>query len=463
VVGVTWDKKFLFQSVSSIFLLYFLSPLFKSVSLFGYLIPYPLNFLILFVLIVGCINSINLMDGLDGLVSGFSLLIVSVTFALGYYYDNKFLMILSVSLMGSLIGFLKFNAYPARIFLGDTGSQSLGFFLISAALLSSIDRLSQNLDLTFVIILLGVPIIDTLKVMVIRFVKGKNLFLPDKSHTHYILFGMKIRHKVTVFILQTFSFFYAAAAIYYLRGSEIGGIIMYVILSIPFMFVHKILDIAQSKIHPSYFRDLYEKIPQIFVTVFLKFILPILSLLTLATLVGLIPIKSSIDTNLMLLSIAFILMLLIYSLVSQQSTKYKSDILVFINLIMFLLYSSYSETLSGQISFLNLIGPWRLLLYTVLPCVVFFLFFRERLLQKKVTFLTGIDLIISIFIVLITVTATMLPNSQIMNINVIIFQSFLLYLFYKMITIVKEKLQTLLFYLSFIIPLLILSVLLIKN
>ena len=79
------------------------------------------------------------MDGLDGLVSGFSLLVVSVTFFVGYHATDKFLMILSISLMGSLIGFLKFNAFPARIFLGDTGSQSLGFFLVSAAMIASLD------------------------------------------------------------------------------------------------------------------------------------------------------------------------------------------------------------------------------------------------------------------------------------------------------------------------------------
>jgi hypothetical protein len=302
-----------------------------------------------------------------------------------------------------------------------------------------------------------------LKVMVVRLVQRKNIFLPDKSHMHYILFGMKIRHKVTVFILQGFSFFYAAAAIYYLRWSELGGIILFVIISIPFLFVHKILDFAQGKIHPFYFRDVYGKIPEIFVTLYLKVVLPLLSLILLAILIGLIPVKSNVDSDLILLSITFILMLLIYSLVNYQKTKHLSDILVFLNLIMFLLYSSYSETINNQVSIFNVIGPWRLLLVTVLPSVVFFLVFRERILQKKVTFLTGIDLIISIFIVLLTVSSTMLPNSQITNINGIVFQSFLLYIFYKIVTMVKEKFQAPLYYLSFIIPLLILTMLLINR
>ena len=463
IIGVNWDKKFLIQTIAAIFLLYFLAPLFKSVLFFGITIPYPLHYFLLLLLIVGSINSINLMDGLDGLVSGFSLLVVCVTFTMGYYYSDTLLMILSISLMGSLIGFLKFNAYPARIFLGDTGSQSLGFFLISAALLASIGVNKPTLDLTFPVILLGVPIVDTLKVMVVRSIRKKNIFLPDKSHMHYILFGMKIRHKVTVFILQGFSFLYAATAIYYVKNSETGGIIMFVIITIPFLFINKILVIAQRKVHQSFFRDLYTKLPEIFITMFLKIFLPLLSLLLLAVLISFIPLKSNVNNYVILLSIAFIILLLMYSIINYQKNKQHSDILVFVNLIMFLLYSNYSDTIHKTFSLINFISPRQMLDLIVIPSVVFFLFFRERILQKRTTFLSGIDLIILVFIVLLTVSSGLLPNIQIANINSIAFQSFLLYMFYKVIVTVKVKFQLALFYISFIIPIITLAVLLISR
>ena len=463
IIGVNWDKKFLIQTIAAIFLLYFLAPLFKSVLFFGITIPYPLHYFLLLLLIVGSINSINLMDGLDGLVSGFSLLVVCVTFTMGYYYSDTLLMILSISLMGSLIGFLKFNAYPARIFLGDTGSQSLGFFLISAALLASIGVNKPTLDLTFPVILLGVPIVDTLKVMVVRSIRKKNIFLPDKSHMHYILFGMKIRHKVTVFILQGFSFLYAATAIYYVKNSETGGIIMFVIITIPFLFINKILDIAQRKVHQSFFRDLYTKLPEIFITMFLKIFLPLLSLLLLAVLISFIPLKSNVNNYVILLSIAFIILLLMYSIINYQKNKQLSDILVFVNLIMFLLYSNYSDTIHKTFSLINFISPRQMLDLIVIPSVVFFLFFRERILQKRTTFLSGIDLIILVFIVLLTVSSGLLPNIQIANISSIAFQSFLLYMFYKVIITVKVKFQLALFYISFIIPIITLAVLLISR
>lgn len=463
IIGVNWDKKFLIQTIAAIFLLYFLAPLFKSVLFFGITIPYPFHYFLLLLLIVGSINSINLMDGLDGLVSGFSLLVVCVTFTMGYYYSDTLLMILSISLMGSLIGFLKFNAYPARIFLGDTGSQSLGFFLISAALLTSIGVNKPTLDLTFPVILLGVPIVDTLKVMVVRSIRKKNIFLPDKSHMHYILFGMKIRHKVTVFILQGFSFLYAATAIYYVKNSETGGIIMFVIITIPFLFINKILDIAQRKVHQSFFRDLYTKLPEIFITMFLKIFLPLLSLLLLAVLISFIPLKSNVNNYVILLSIAFIILLLMYSIINYQKNKQLSDILVFVNLIMFLLYSNYSDTIHKTFSLINFISPRQMLDLIVIPSVVFFLFFRERILQKRTTFLSGIDLIILVFIVLLTVSSGLLPNIQIANISSIAFQSFLLYMFYKVIITVKVKFQLALFYISFIIPIITLAVLLISR
>lgn len=463
IIGVSWKKKFLFQTIAAIFLLYFLAPLYKSVMFFGITIPYPLDYFLLLLLIVGSINSINLMDGLDGLVSGFSLLVVCVTFTMGYYYGSKLLMILSISLMGSLIGFIKFNAYPARIFLGDTGSQSLGFFLISAALLASLGVNKSTLDLTFPIILLGVPIVDTLKVMVVRFIHKKNIFLPDKNHMHYLLFGMKIRHKVTVFILHGFSFLYAAAAIYYIKNSEAGGIIMFIIISIPFLFINKILDTAQRKIHPSFFRDLYTKLPEIFITLFIKILLPVFSLFLLAVFISFIPLESNINNYVIMMSIAFIILLLMYSIINYQRNKQLSDILVFVNLILFLMFSNYSDTIHKTYGLINFISPWQLLDLIVIPSVVFFLYFRERILQKKATFLTGIDLIILVFIVLLTVSSGLLPSTPITNINSIAFHSFLLYMFYKVIVTVKVKFQIALFYLSFIIPLMVLAVLLIHR
>lgn len=463
IIGVYWDKKFLFQTITSLFLIFFLSPYYNSVKIFGLLIPYPFNHFVLFILILGAINSVNLLDGLDGLVSGFSLLVVSVTFLLGYFYNDQLLMILSISLAGALLGFLKFNAYPARIFLGDAGSQSLGFFLIAVSLLSTLNINKNTLDLTFAIILLGVPIIDTLKVMLLRILRRKNIFMPDQSHTHHLLFGLKIRHKVTVFIIQGFSFLYAAAAIYYLRVSESGGFILFLIITIPFLFINNILAFAQRNVHPTFFGRLYSIIPQKLISLFKRFVLPPAILLLMTALIGLIPVKSSVGSNFILLSIAFLILLLIYSLVNYQKNKQLSDILVFINFIMIFFYSSYSETVHNFMQLLNVVTPNQIITIIIFPILVFFLFFREKILGEKKTFLAGIDLIIIVFIVLLTVSSNMLPNAQISYFNRILFHSFLLYLFYKIIASINIGFRTPLFFLSFIFPVIVLIVLLLNH
>lgn len=211
--------------------------------------------------------------------------------------------------------------------------------------------------------------------------------------------------------------------------------------------------------NPLLYRNIYIKAPEVIITLFIKILLPILSLILITIFVGLIPVKSSINGYLILLSICFITMLLIYSIFNYQKHKHLNDILVFINLIMFLFYSNYSETIYNTMSLINFISLRQLLILIVLPSVVFFLFFRERIMEKKVTFLTGIDLIILVFIVLLTVSSSLLPNSQIININLIVFHSFLLYIFYKVIVTVKTNFQVPLYYSSFIIPIIILSVL----
>jgi len=198
--GLRYKVKFALQMVAAVHILYLLSGEFELVSFFGVVIPFPFNYLLLFIFILGAINSINLMDGMDGLVSGFSLLVFGVIFFLTLSTGDHVLLVLSASLLGALLGFLKFNAYPAKVFLGDTGSLTLGYFLVLSTLRYSMDITPGTLRLSIPVFLLAVPLIDTLKVMTIRLWKNINPFLPDKSHLHHLILEQNIRDKFTVFI-----------------------------------------------------------------------------------------------------------------------------------------------------------------------------------------------------------------------------------------------------------------------
>ncbi len=181
VLGLDNFIKFVVQNIYAIILIYYLEQHYTYVKVFGIMLNSQWDYLILLLFIVGTINSINFLDGLDGLASGFSILISSVLLALAIRKNDVFLILFNVTLLGSTIGFLRFNAFPARVFLGDTGSLILGFFLVLLSSLTAINYHESALDLTFPIILLGVPIIDTIKVFVIRIIKKRDPLLVIQS------------------------------------------------------------------------------------------------------------------------------------------------------------------------------------------------------------------------------------------------------------------------------------------
>jgi len=167
----------------------------KSFDLLGYLL-YP----ILIFWIVGVTNSINLIDGLDGLACGISLIALVTFFILGLRQNLEALSLISIALAGSMLAFLKFNFYPAKIFLGDSGSTFAGFMLASVGALWVLN--SENAFLIFIpIIILALPIFDTLFAIWRRYRGHHPIFQADKGHLHHRLLARGISHKNIVLIL----------------------------------------------------------------------------------------------------------------------------------------------------------------------------------------------------------------------------------------------------------------------
>jgi len=465
IIGVKWNHKFIIQFAMSFFLVYFLAQDFDVIHFFGFEIPYPFNYLLIILFIVGAINSVNLLDGLDGLASGFSLMVIFISFLVGFNADNKFLLVLSASLMGALIGFLKFNAYPARIFLGDTGAYTLGFFLVTATIMASTNSGSRVLDLTFPVILMAVPIVDTVKIMILRLLKKRNPFIADMSHVHHIIFGKMLNHKVTVFIIETFTLLFAAVSLYYLRGDKSTAMVLFGILSVPLLLIHIIIKIFRKPVYPRAVTKIYHQFPQIFINVYIKYLIPLIAIFSFALLIGLAPVKSDTSDLIILLSILFVILLLVYSLINYQKNKYFNDILVFFNLMLFLLYSNYSQQINYlfDVSGIFEVSSINLMIFMLLPSVVFFFFFREKILQKRVALFSGIDLIILVFIMLLSVSSNLLPTKQFANTNMVLFHGFLMYIFYKVFVLLRTKYQPVIFFLSFLIPIVFLIHLLITQ
>lgn len=171
------------------------------------------------IILISIINAYNLIDGIDGLAGGVGVIASGI---LGiWFWGAGFLSlaILSFSLSGALIGFLAYNMFPARIFMGDTGAMSVGFilgylsleFLILNHGLSSQPWHIANGEVLAVSILI-IPIIDTLRVIVIRLKNGVSPFKADRSHIHHEILDLGISHLHSAFILWLVNIFMIGVA-----------------------------------------------------------------------------------------------------------------------------------------------------------------------------------------------------------------------------------------------------------
>jgi UDP-GlcNAc:undecaprenyl-phosphate GlcNAc-1-phosphate transferase len=150
--------------------------------------------------IVGVTNAINLADGLDGLAAGICLFIFGLLAFLAYLQGATEYLIPLAALIGSIWGFLRFNTFPAIIFMGDSGSYLLGF---SAAVFSVLCTQLQGSAVapSIVLVILGIPVVDTLVVMIERFLKRQPVFKADRRHVHYRLVRLGFSHREAVIII----------------------------------------------------------------------------------------------------------------------------------------------------------------------------------------------------------------------------------------------------------------------
>lgn len=132
--------------------------------------------------VAGFTNALNLSDGLDGLAGSLSIIILSTLCVIGYGHDDFFIVSTSISFIAALVSFMWFNWNPAKIFMGDSGSLTLGF-VISVLSIKALDYINP----VSILFIAAIPIFDTLIVMIRRKRNGLSIFSPDKLHVHHIL------------------------------------------------------------------------------------------------------------------------------------------------------------------------------------------------------------------------------------------------------------------------------------
>jgi UDP-GlcNAc:undecaprenyl-phosphate GlcNAc-1-phosphate transferase len=169
-------------------------------SVAGFAVPTWLSLPGTLLWLAGCSNAFNLIDGVDGLGAG-AALFATVTILLGaLLQDNMGLALATVPLAGALFGFLRYNFNPASIFLGDSGSLTLGFLLGCFAVLWG-QKSATVLGMTAPLMALAVPLLDTAIAIARRFLRGQPLFAPDTGHIHHRLLARGLTPRRAVLML----------------------------------------------------------------------------------------------------------------------------------------------------------------------------------------------------------------------------------------------------------------------
>ena len=207
VFGV-WDDakelghyvKFIGQFVAVLLVVYYGGLYVTSLPLIEQEISAGAGKLLTVIAMIGMINAINHSDGLDGLAGGESLLSLAAILYFGYQVEDTVVMLICLATIGGVFGFLRFNSHPARVFMGDGGSQFLGFTL--GFLVIYLTQVSNSgLSPVVALLLLGLPVIDIVAVFFLRIRGGMNWFKATRNHIHHRLLDLGFPHYQSVIII----------------------------------------------------------------------------------------------------------------------------------------------------------------------------------------------------------------------------------------------------------------------
>lgn len=200
----------------------------------------PLSVLITFLWVVGITNAINLIDGLDGLATGVSTIALTTMLFMAIIDVQVTAAYLSIVIIGANLGFLYHNFYPAKIYMGDTGSNFLGYMI---AVISMLGLFKNVTIFGFIIpvIILAVPIFDTLFAIIRRAKTNQGIMQPDNKHIHYQLLRVGFSHRQAVIIIYLFSALFGILAIIFARASLVVSLI---VSFLAFLLVHILAEMA---------------------------------------------------------------------------------------------------------------------------------------------------------------------------------------------------------------------------
>jgi len=182
---------------------------------------------------VGFTNALNLIDGLDGLSTTISIIILGTFFFIGYEYNDVFMMLISGAFIAGLLAFMFYNWHPASIFMGDSGSLTLGFVIATLAIKSL-----AYIPAVGILFVGAIPILDTVIVMVRRKINGRSMFSADRCHIHHIFrhFFSESTPK-TVLVLGLLQLMYSLIGLGLHKDTDDGYLFVLFILNIILLYM----------------------------------------------------------------------------------------------------------------------------------------------------------------------------------------------------------------------------------
>lgn len=238
-----------FQLVAAIYVIYF-----GQIQLNELNLPFitinikPVYVLISIFWIAGVTNAINLIDGLDGLSCGLSVIVLTVIGFIAYQMRRIDVAIIALILVGSIAGILPYNFNPASVFVGDCGALFMGYMIACLSLLGF--KSSTFISLAFPLIILFVPLADTSLAIIRRKLKGQKISEADKSHLHHVLmFKIGLSHKHTVIALYIVSILFGSDAILMYFRPKLGFVVLIILCFVAWIFI-ELTGMINPKVHP---------------------------------------------------------------------------------------------------------------------------------------------------------------------------------------------------------------------
>lgn len=211
-------------------------------------VPIILSALFTIIWVVGLMNAMNLIDGLDGLAAGLSAIVCFTLLLIALYLDNFITALILAILAGSALGFLKYNFHPAKIFLGDSGSMFLGLVLAATILIKSQYKSAAAVVLLAPITALSIPIYDTFMAIIRRGRKIDSIFIADKKHLHHRLLEFGLTQKQIVLTMYLLTVYLGALSFLFVLLPNRYALILLFMLALAFFMGVRLLGFIERKI-----------------------------------------------------------------------------------------------------------------------------------------------------------------------------------------------------------------------